>query len=374
MAAPLTPTERHARDEIVGLAERNDASPEMLEELSVRLNRLVPFDGALWTGLDPGTTLATAPARVENLGGPEECRPFWDREFLVSDYIHFSDLARAAQPAASLRQATDDRPARSPRFREFADPTGFDDELRAVLRVGGSSWGLLGLYRGKGKPHFSANEVALVAELSAPLGDAFRRAALIRQEPGVGGPNAPGLMMFDERGTLESLNDEAAAWLAELPEGPESVTDHSVMIPMEILGVVARARAIAAGLENGIARLRVQSRRGRWLVIHASCLRDATGNSGKTALVIEPAQSSEIAPLIVAAYQLTAREIEITQAIARGLATGEIAQALFLSVHTVRDYVKTIFEKTSVSSRGELVAKVFAEHYLAPLHAETAAI
>jgi hypothetical protein len=33
----------------------------------------------------------------------------------------------------------------------------------------------------------------------------------------------------------------------------------------------------------------------------------------------------------------------------------------------VRDYVKVIFDKVGVSSRGELVAKLFAEHY-APIH------
>lgn len=33
----------------------------------------------------------------------------------------------------------------------------------------------------------------------------------------------------------------------------------------------------------------------------------------------------------------------------------------------MRDYVKAVFEKVEVSSRGELVAKVFAEHY-APVH------
>jgi DNA-binding CsgD family transcriptional regulator len=35
----------------------------------------------------------------------------------------------------------------------------------------------------------------------------------------------------------------------------------------------------------------------------------------------------------------------------------------------VRDYVKTVFEKLGVSSRGELVARLFAEHYADPLHA-----
>ena len=56
-------------------------------------------------------------------------------------------------------------------------------------------------------------------------------------------------------------------------------------------------------------------------------------------------------------------------AIARGASTAEIAAELFLSTHTVRDYVKTVFEKLGVSSRGELVARLFAEHYTDGLHA-----
>jgi DNA-binding NarL/FixJ family response regulator len=61
------------------------------------------------------------------------------------------------------------------------------------------------------------------------------------------------------------------------------------------------------------------------------------------------------------------------QLIARGLGTADIARRLHLSTHTVRDYVKAIFDKVGVSSRGELVAKVFAEHY-APTHFDPVAL
>ena len=79
--------------------------------------------------------------------------------------------------------------------------------------------------------------------------------------------------------------------------------------------------------------------------------------------MIEPAKASEVAPLIVEAYELTPREVDVTRALARGLTTNEIARELHLSRYTVQDHLKAVYEKTGVSSRGELVAKMFADHY-----------
>ena len=128
-----------------------------------------------------------------------------------------------------------------------------------------------------------------------------------------------------------------------------------------------QARAATQQRDGRSARTRIRSNAGRWLVCHASCLRDADGAIGNTALVIEPAKASEIAPIVVQAYDLSAREQQITQLISQGAATTEIASRLHLSTHTVRDYIKVIFDKVGVSSRGELVATLYAEHY-APIH------
>jgi DNA-binding CsgD family transcriptional regulator len=70
-----------------------------------------------------------------------------------------------------------------------------------------------------------------------------------------------------------------------------------------------------------------------------------------------------VAPLIVKAYQLGRREQQVTRLVASGLSTAEIAAKLCLSTHTIRDYLKQVFEKVEVSTRGGLVAKIFAEHY-----------
>jgi DNA-binding CsgD family transcriptional regulator len=343
------------------------ADSDFLAELSRQLNKIVPFDASFWAGADPVTMLATSPSRVENVKH-ECCVPFWESEFLVADVNHFRVLARAANPVASLYRATDGHPARSFRHRNVHQLMGLDDELRVVFRTGQGVWGFASLYRGEGAQPFTLAEERVLCALIAPIGDIFRRSALLRPHDTCEVPDAPGLLMFDRAGILESLNEPAQAWLRELPLTQHSGSSQQALtVPTELLAVVSKARAVAAGHDTGSARTRLLSRTGRWLVIHAFALRETNTDSGRTALVIEAAKSAEIAPIIVEAYQLRPREQQVTTMVARGLSTAEIATKLCLSAHTVRDYLKQVFEKVGVSTRGELVAKIFAEHYQAPV-------
>lgn len=56
-------------------------------------------------------------------------------------------------------------------------------------------------------------------------------------------------------------------------------------------------------------------------------------------------------------FGLTGREPEVLELLARGLTNDAIAQRLFLSSKTIRNYVSTIFSKLDVGSRAEAVAK-----------------
>jgi DNA-binding CsgD family transcriptional regulator len=340
----------------------------LFDELAERLQRLVPFDASLFFGLDPATLLATCPARIDGVAN-NECHAYWQREFLVDDVNLFRDLARAEQPADSLWAATRERPARSARYREFLSPEGYGDELRVAFRCGTSAWGIASLMRGASRPPFAAREIDVVVALSQPVGRALRRAALAPSPSPLSPPSAPGLLIFSPGGELLSVSDEARGWLGELAAAPIGPRPLGAPLPMAVVGVLAHARAVGEGTERQPARVRVRAPSGRWLVLHATRLREHEGASGSLAVMIEPAHGEEIAPIIVEAYALSRREQEVVQLIARGAGTAQIAAQLVLSQHTVRDYVKAVFDKVGVSTRGELVAKLFAEHYMRPLHA-----
>ncbi|MBT2379551.1 LuxR family transcriptional regulator [Streptomyces sp. CB00316] len=353
------------RAELLSRSAKATDALSMFAEASTQLRRLMPYDAAVWRVTDPVTGMMTAPIRAENLdeGG---CAVYWESELFTENVNLFRDLAQAAVPVAGLRQTTNDLPARSTLYQTFMRPRGLQDELRAVLRVGGRPQGHISLFRAEGRAAFDDAETQLIASVLTPLAKQLRSFAEPSAQPLPDAPYGPGLLLFDASGALMSVNDDALAYLDTLPEGPAVPSPQGLRVPAWVQATAMKARAVAQERDRGQARARVRNRAGRWLVCHASCLREANGGLGASAVVIEPAKTSEIVPLIVDAYELTDRETEVTQYIARGLPTGEIAAQLHLSPHTVRDHIKAVFEKVGVSSRGELVGKLFTEYY-APL-------
>jgi DNA-binding CsgD family transcriptional regulator len=360
---------RRRRQVLIDAAWRQRSAAEVFESASSRLRGVVDFDAAAWMATDPATGLPTSPVRTENLEGISQamCSAHWQHELLHDDVNQFRDLARAEVPAATFLGAVDD-PEGSRRYRRFLRPLGMVDELRAVLRVGDAPWGTVTLWRRAPSPAFTPADAAMLAGLSAPLGEVLRHHA--RPSPVAAPPaplDRPGLLVFDGDGDVLAADEAAVAWLDQLPSEP-GVDSAVGVLPVWLLITVFRAGAVRYGAGDGTARTRVRARDGRWLVCHASCLRQANGEYGSTALVLEAAQPAAIAPIAVEAFDLTEREAQIVRLVARGSSTADLAEELHLSRHTVRDHIKVIFAKAGVSSRGELTAKLFADVY-EPAHA-----
>ena len=86
------------------------------------------------------------------------------------------------------------------------------------------------------------------------------------------------------------------------------------------------------------------------------------------AVIIEPATPIEVAEVIMRAYGLTERERTVTKLICQGHSTAQIAEQLWITTNTVQDHLKSIFDKTGVRSRREVMARILQDHYLPGLH------
>lgn len=309
-----------------------------------------------WFTLDPASLLVTSHFQE---GLPEIPHEWLAMEYYQDDFNKMADVARSERGVATLHEATDGDPRRSPRYEEAIVPYGGDQEMIAALRTStGEVWGCLGLYREPNRPVFDPDDFSFVRAISPHLAAGARRALLMGEATDPEGPGAPGLLVLGEDWTLESATPGVERWLSELPGGEQS--GH---LPPAVLSVAGQAKRSTSGIDTpgNLAFARVLSNAGRWIVLHGATL--MSDGSRRVAVIVEAAHPARIAPLLMAAYQLTDREQEVTRLVLQGHATTDIADSLFISVHTVQQHLKNVFEKTGVRSRRDLVGKIFFSHY-----------
>ena len=349
---PLTTRAVAALEGIEHLVTQNLDAQALVEELVHRIVRVVEADAYFAAATDPGTGLCLGAGTVYSFSN-DTCVPFWEHEFLVPDFNKWADMT-PAEPVADLRRATGGRLRLSARYRLLNGLCGTEDEVRVIFHAGGRRWGQLQLSRLAGAARFADADLAFLRRV-AGLGGLALRGALLSQPASADPGRGPGVVLLDARGEVVSATAAAGAWLEDLAVGWRKGDFRGAIFPELMTMSLA---TLDDGNDAG-RRVRLRTPSGTWLTAHASALTDA----GQVALVIEPAKASEIMPIVVEAYALTPREVDVTQLVARGLSTPEIASTLHLSPHTVRDHLKAIFEKVGVSSRGELTSRLFSDHH-----------
>jgi DNA-binding CsgD family transcriptional regulator len=309
-----------------------------------------------WFTLDPASLLITSHFDE----GIPELPPQWlVHEYYQDDVNKLADVARSARGISTLHEATGGDPTSSPRWH--ANMTlGGDQELIASLRNhAGQVWGALGLYREPGQPMFDQAELAFVRAVAPSLAEGARRALLVGEAVDPEGPDAPGLVVLADDWNVESTTPGVEHWLQELPDGDWDAGE----LPSSVLAVAARALRTAEHPDEPgeVAVSRVLSRAGTWVVLHGAAL--VSRGDRRVAVIVEPAHPARIAPLLMSAYGLTEREQDVTRLVLQGNSTVEIAERLVVSTHTVQQHLKSVFDKTGVRSRRDLVGKVFFAHY-----------
>jgi DNA-binding CsgD family transcriptional regulator len=349
---------RRVTDQLAAAASKGDAWLAFAAAASDILARHVAFDRCCWHSVDPGTVLFTGTAH-RNVG----CSGTWlaEHEYVIEDVNKWWFLARSGRLAGATSIATHGDLSRSARHRSH-ESFGIGDELRGSFVLDGAYWGAVGLLRDEGKPHFAAEDVKLLQLASPVLAEGFRRALLaVPAEQALGEADVPGVVVFDAAGRPESVSPAAEFWIAQLAEDPAPPSPAQSFVVEQL---AARARSLPEGHDPlGLAaRTRVRTTTGRWLLMYGTRL--AGGGGGRAAVILQPAPHSEITSIIALAYGLTARERQISQLCLKGLATKAIADALGISPYTIQDHLKAIFDKTGARSRGELVGRIFLEHYV----------
>jgi NarL family two-component system response regulator LiaR len=69
-----------------------------------------------------------------------------------------------------------------------------------------------------------------------------------------------------------------------------------------------------------------------------------------------PAVSEHLAGALQASYGLSPREVDVLHLIACGLSNQEIADSLYLSINSVKTYIRTAYRKIDVTRRSQAVA------------------
>ena len=354
-----------ARDRLVAAADEGLTGEQVCAEIAGALQRVAPYDAAAVMTTDPDTHLPAG--GVVSGFDASECAPFWDNELLDPDFNKFNDLARSPDPVATLVEATDGDLTRSPRHQKLYAAYGASDELRAVFMAGDRCLAI-GAFVRTGGAVFDAQELCDVRALLAPATALLRR-ALGRCAPTASMP-APTVLILDAADRVISMTSDGAAMLSELMTGQlgvsralEGTDPHA--LPGTIQVAVSHTRASRTSTRF---TTRLRSRSGVWVQVQVAAL---DGPGEQVAVSIDAIRSAELIPLLLESYGLTAREIEIVLCLCRGLPTRDIAAELAISTHTVRDHLKAVFEKTHVTTRGELVAGLFTSQLLTGLHDAT---
>jgi DNA-binding CsgD family transcriptional regulator len=365
--------DRMATD-VAGVGRRALPRAAYFAEVAARFRRVVDCEAMCWHTLDPMTRLMTsdAPQELVSAGvftaesAPQAGAAVVASEYLGQDFNTFASLAGRRLPVATLTEATGHRPERSARYRDVLSPAGIPFEMRAALVTRGRAWGAVHVARREDTRDFTREDVDALARITATVAEGIRTSVRFDAARRGGDGGAPGMVVLDASDHVELITPAAREMLPALHHPAMKSSEETP--PTAVVAVAGFARHRLPDAPHHGDGVAVPSTLG-WITLHAS-LPDGPA-TGRVAIVMERTTSPQATAVRLEAHGVTAREREIAGLLAAGLSNPEIAQKLVLSPYTVQDHVKSLYEKTSVSSRQELIARVFLDDYLPNLAGET---
>jgi len=364
-----TLTAERVRGDVEVLSRAGLDLETFLSEAVASVSRAVPSVAVCVGTHDPATRMLTSSRKFGDLAGRNSHDGLFGQiEYDSAEATSYPEIAGSGVRALGVHLWFSGDVERSERMSRLMLPKfDYHDEARLTFLEGGRFWGGMALFRGSDDEPFGADEVDYLSTLSESFGRGVRAGLLTRladasPPDSVGGP---AVMVVNADGELVQSTPAAAARLAEMSSAAHAGAPYAT-----ITALVGAARRLARGEADAMPHARVRTAHGVWLVLHASPLSGLGDRDGDVVVTIEEARPPEIVSLVVAAFDLTARERDVTQLVLQGVDTKEIAATLHMSAYTVQDHLKSVFDKADVRSRRELIARVFFDQYVPRLGAD----
>ena len=335
------------------------------QRVTERMRRAVPHEAYAAFTMDPSSGLITH--ALQTIGDESGLRVYLERVFFEDDVLEFDWMAQNRVPVGRLSEATKGKLEQAPRYRELVGPEGYGYELRGAFSTGTQLWGGLALWREKGRPDFSAREVAFVRRVVPHIATGLRAATLQQELHDQGGDDAAGVLVLDGWGTVVQHNAAAERRLREIGNlGGKWREGEGLPAPIwTVLGALKRSLRPETDRDlNGSPYLRVRGRLGRWLTLQASRTEPTPTHPAGSVVIIAPAGPKEVLRLSAIGYGLSPREQEVVDLVVRGASTKQISQTLYISEYTVKDHLKNIFGKVEVRGRKALVKQLYLDTIL----------
>jgi DNA-binding CsgD family transcriptional regulator len=329
---------------------------ELRISVVTELRAVVNFDSYAWLMTDPHTWVGSSPlADVPCL--PE--LPTLIRLKYLTEVNRWTSLPRSG--VDRLHEHTSGDLAHSLVWEQMLHRFGVTDVASFAFVDRFGCWGFLDLWRSKPGGPFADEEAAFLTRLVKPLTEGLRRCQAATFLPNSDSPNLvhadPAVLLLS--GSLEVIaqTEQAEQYLRMLvpPSGGRGP------VPAGAYNVAAQLLAVEAKVDTHPPRARVHIAGGTWLTLQAARIGAANATTTarpEIAVTIELASPADRAAIYASSHSFTGRETEILNRLLSGADGRDLARSLFLSEHTVQDYLKNIFTKTGTRSRRQLIGRV----------------
>ena len=314
------------------------------------LRRITGFDAYAWLLTDPETGVGSSPI------ADVPCLAELPTLISLKYQTRVNRWTRLTKPVATLIEATAGDLAQSLMWREMLQRYQVSDMASCVSRDRFGCWGFLDLWRIAPAPPFSEAERAFLTAIAEPITAGLRRGqagTFAANSHAREAPQGPVVLLLSPDLDVRAQTQQTQEYLRVLVP-PDA--DHDP-IPASAYNVAAQLLAREAGTDSQPPLARVHLSEGIWLTLRAARMAGRASGRSDIAVGIETASASDRLLVFSRAHAFSERETELLLHLAGGADTRTAAQAMYVSEHTVQDYLKVIFAKTDSHSRRALLAR-----------------